>query len=163
MNTLELERCISVDPVLSVQCLGVFPRNKIPDVEAYPCSAIINLDKHNESGSHWVCAYFDHNGNAEYFCSYGQAPEHREILQFLKKYSVSEPKWNKKCLQSLITSTTCGQWCLYFLYFRHRFKTMGSIVKDFTSDYGKNDVFVTKFVNKCFGTDTRVYDVSIFE
>ena len=162
MNTLELERCISADPVLCVQCMGVFPRNKIAAVEAYPCSLVVNLDSNKEKGSHWVCIYFDNIGRAEYFCSYGREPEHQDILQFLKKYSTSQPIWNTKCLQNII-ATTCGQWCLYFLHFRHRHKTMEAIVKQFSCDYARNDAFVVKFINKYYGTATHVFDVGIFE
>jgi len=46
---------------------------------------VFNLDKHDEPGSHWVCAFIDSGRKtAYYFDSYGYKPE-REIVRLLKR------------------------------------------------------------------------------
>jgi hypothetical protein len=46
---------------------------------------IFNLDKHDEPGSHWVCAFVDIPGKAAYyFDSYGYEPQN-EIVRFLNR------------------------------------------------------------------------------
>ena len=37
---------------------GVFPRDKLPDINRRPCGVIVNLDKSGEPGSHWIAIYF---------------------------------------------------------------------------------------------------------
>ena len=158
MNTLQLSRCISEDPILRVQCSGVFALDEIPKVIAgVPDCFIVNLDTRKEPGSHWIALFIDHDRNGEYFDSYGRMPGKRTIREFLDK-NCNSWSWNDKNLQSPYSSA-CGQYCIFFLFHRVRGNTMYDCVKKFGSEMEQNDVFVTSFLNENFSVDTTVFDV----
>lgn len=157
MNTLQLTRCIREDPLLRDQCSGVFSLDKIPEITAIPDCFILNLDKEKDPGSHWVALFIDHDGNGEYFDSYGRMPGKRTIREFLDQ-NCSTWTWNDKHLQSPYSSV-CGHYCVFFLFHRVRGNPMHECVKEFGSDLEQNDVFVNGFLNDNFSIDTNVYDV----
>ncbi len=155
MNTKELCKCIQSDPIMRRQCAGVFPANQIPQPDGYPFTVIVNLDPYPKPGSHWICLYIDQDGRVEHFDSYGRNPNTKEIKTFLKDYDVHN---NTIQVQSSYSST-CGQYCLYYMYHRIRNQTMDSIMHRFTSDLDKNDSMVTMWVNKMFDMRTDVFEL----
>ena len=78
---------------------------------------IINLNKHNQLGSHWTC-YFRDGVNRYYFDSYGQPPP-RELLEYLK--TPLEMNQNAAVIHRSavmvqhIDTDECGSLCLYVL------------------------------------------------
>ena len=54
------------------------PRQKTNHVKAY----IINTEKSNKSGEHWVAVIFNNNGKVLYFDSYGLPPLIQKSLSF---------------------------------------------------------------------------------
>lgn len=74
---------------------------------------VFNLDKHDEPGSHWVCAYVDISGKAAYyFDSYGYEPQ-EEIVRFLNRCM------NQGCdkivyndIRHQRKGSECGMYCL---------------------------------------------------
>jgi len=77
---------------------------------------IFNLDKHDEPGSHWVCAFVDiANRKAYYFDSYGYEPE-PEIETFLKRMKDQGCEfvyWND--IRHQREGSECGMYCLYVI------------------------------------------------
>ena len=74
---------------------------------------IINMDDHDEPGSHWVAVFDD--GNTEYMDSYGQPPLDERCQTFLGlNYS-----YNTLPLQQQF-SNACGFYCIYFILQRAR-------------------------------------------
>jgi hypothetical protein len=75
---------------------------------------IINLDPHDEPGSHWVCAFVDIEGkSAYYFDSYGYKPE-REIQAFLarmKSQGIENIYYND--IRHQRKTSECGMYCLF--------------------------------------------------
>ena len=135
------------------QCLGVYPLNCIPKIEKLPACLIINLDRDDQPGSHWVAVYIDGDGNSEYFDSFGRPPEKKEI----KKLLIGDTVYNGIQLQSPFSSA-CGQYCVYFLF--HRVRGDRNVLSEFSSgDYELNDETVVKWINKCFNVDTDVFEV----
>ena len=67
---------------------------------------VINLDKHDEPGSHWV-AVCDDGQRVESFDSYGVPPTFKDFLGPGAVYSTAN-------LQPLM-SNGCGFYCVYFL------------------------------------------------
>ena len=85
---------------------------------------IVNLDPSTESGSHWVA--LEIGRKKIYFDSYGLGPRDKKLKKILgKKYEK-----NLKRLQHPL-STTCGQWCLYFLLRRAQKWSTKKIVRPF--------------------------------
>tara|TARA_B110000046_G_scaffold177578_1_gene204524 strand:- start:5339 stop:6193 length:855 start_codon:yes stop_codon:yes gene_type:complete len=79
---------------------------------------IFNLDKHNQSGSHWVAIYIDINrGHIYFFDSYGSNIPTRlhKFCKEVKKQSKNTYKIiiNKKTHQR--SNTECGMYSMYFI------------------------------------------------
>jgi Adenovirus endoprotease len=124
---------------------GTFPWDIAPPITNYPASMILNTDPHNKPGQHWVSLYFDKSKHCSYFDSFGLLPS-ENIENYIKKFSVSFD-CNSKMLQSFCT-TTCGQFCLYFLYWRSRGRSMNAIVGKLNGPY--IDELVCNFVSNVY-------------
>jgi len=90
---------------------------------------IINLDRHNQSGSHWVAIYADFNsGESYYFDSYGLEPDlseeddKKEITKFMNRINDFIKKLGKKPITGHNTKqhqkggSECGVYSLSFIY-----------------------------------------------
>lgn len=152
MNSREIFCLLKSDGVLKKIFLGVFPSDMLPTkVSHYPAALVINLDPHDQPGSHWVAVYLDSQGKIDYFDSYGRKPNLENIEKFI---SNAKYKHNSTPVQRLLTAT-CGQFCIYFLIWRARGVPMEQII---TSLLHGGDEYVTGFVNGMFRTNTLVYD-----
>lgn len=85
---------------------------------------VLNTDKHNESGSHWIALYaeFDKNKTTYiyFFDSYGTRPNNyvQNFINILKDFGESIGNkvvidYNKKQHQK--GGSECGMYCLYFI------------------------------------------------
>lgn len=153
MNTLQLIQVMEHDKKSNNKFCGVYPSDLLPlKIERYPCGIILNTDSHTEKGSHWLAMYFPSKGRGEFFDSYGNRPEFYKntIEQWLNKHS-SNWTYNHRCLQSL-NSSTCGQFCLYFIISRNHGKSFPAIVNSFSDNTTINDhrvnVFVHRYLNQ---------------
>lgn len=82
----------------------------IPSVTSY---IILNTDSNNLPGQHWI-AIFCNGKECIVFDSYGQIPS-QYIQAWIRKYKL-KVYYNTRRVQSYLT-TTCGNYCLYFLFF----------------------------------------------
>ena len=127
MDTAEIDSALRKNPYTKDKFVGVFPSNCLPKkrLKGY---YVVNLDPAHKAGSHWVAFHIEKkNGNNMYFDSYGLGPPYKHFKKFLGKYTR-----NKKQLQHPL-STTCGQWCLYFILRRCQGWSMKAILKPFYS------------------------------
>jgi hypothetical protein len=131
MNTVEILRRVSDDNVLRPIFLGAFPCDLTPKIHSLPSALILNLDKSQKPGSHWVALYFTTKGTCEYFDSYGRKPN-KNIEKYIKNNS-KKYIYNNTCVQDLWT-TSCGQMCLYFLLWRCKGIPFTHIIKSMLSD-----------------------------
>jgi hypothetical protein len=101
---------------------------------------IFNLDKHNQSGSHWVALFccLDRCG-VYYWDSYGMepSPEVLELMNRLKAKCESmgykiEPKINK--IRHQYKNSECGVYCLHFIIQLLKGKSFDHITKNIISD-----------------------------
>lgn len=74
MNSQEINAVLRSDKVVKQFFAGVFSANNLPKINVYPTVLVANLDPDTKPGSHWVAVYFDKNGVADYFDSYGRRP-----------------------------------------------------------------------------------------
>jgi hypothetical protein len=100
----QIESILKLDYTSKKYFKGVYSIDQLPRRErgAY----VINLDNHDEPGSHWV-AVFDDGENVEYFDSFGVHPT---CLKFLGPNAV----YSTANLQPLM-SNACGFYCVYFI------------------------------------------------
>ena len=121
---------------------GVFPRDKLPKTKIG--LIIINTDKANQPGEHWVAIAVNIKEPFEYFDSFGLPPLHIEILEFLNQ---GNNGWfyNTSTLQSL-NSTTCGNYCVLFAELRCRGYKYKDILSLFTNNTFLNDKIVSEII-----------------
>jgi len=156
MNTKQLMHCIKEDSLLNKYCLGVFPFDVLPRPQSIPTCAILNLDRKNQPGSHWVAVFIDESGVGEYFDTYGRPPKKSQIKNYFKKHAL-DWKFNEKMIQSPYSSV-CGQFCIYYLCHRIRGISMEEICDRFSNNGETNDFLVMRWVNKRFDLNTTVLD-----
>ena len=94
--------------------IGCFACNNIPPIKRYPSSFIVNTDKDDQPGTHWVAIYMTKK-SCLFFDSFGEEVQENDIKIFLRKYY-------KKVIYSMVQlqdykSVTCGQFCISFIRF----------------------------------------------
>ncbi len=149
METREIGCALQVEKSTAKSFGGVYPIDKIPPREklkydqAGQSFVVVNLDPSYKTGSHWVVVCVNLGGHCEYFDSYGQKPP-EPIENYLgKSYLCSRAQ-----LQSIF-STTCGQWCVMYIWSRCNGASIVQFVKEFRT---KSDIDVNKLFNKHFVT-----------
>lgn len=90
--------------------IGVFSRDRLPSRPKYTESAVVNLDKENGTGTHWV-AYNKVGKFVTYFDSYGKLPPPLELQNYFNGCSV-EYNYSR---HQLYSTFNCGHLCLEFL------------------------------------------------
>ena len=152
----QIAQALNSDPSIAPYFRGVFPCDKLPIVEQYPCAAVANTDPAGEPGEHWVCFYFDHNGTAEYFDSYGLPPTNFDLLEyFLKNSDNHRYKCNEKQLQGT-NSDVCGHYCIAFLAKRCAGQPMENIINEFKGRRpGVNDKEIARMVKETYNIDKK--------
>lgn len=153
MDSDLLDKVLKKDRDTREHFRGVYARDALP---ANPKNGfyIINFDKTGEPGSHWVSVEIGKKFNS-YFDSYGKPPPFHHLLKFLsgKKF-----RRNTQQVQHEY-STTCGQWCLYFIWRRCNGWNMKNITTPFkTKNHLLNDHVMNNIIRKRFKLDKKVID-----
>jgi hypothetical protein len=95
--------------------VGTFPCDILPDVDKKKKFAlVINLSKHNTSGSHFIAIFADKN-NFLYFDPLGMKCENKDILKFIKKNKKRRKMKQKFRKIQSDDSIFCGFFCIAFL------------------------------------------------
>lgn len=112
MQTHTINKILNTCKITKKFYIGCFAADKIPKIEQFPASLVVNLDTYDQEGSHWVAVFCVNKKQVYYFDSYGIEPNlyiKQFLTQFLKVYQ------NKKIIQAL-NSNVCGFYCIYFIY-----------------------------------------------
>ena len=144
MDTNELLMYMKNDVYITLMMGGVMAKDLLPNPTSNPKLFILNLDKSNERGSHWIALLLSNNYISEYFDPLGHKPD-----IYIKQY------FNKHCIPYLVStqqyqspvSSSCGKFCLFYCYLRARGKTMQEIVQYFNDNTLYNEVFIDEFYN----------------
>lgn len=149
MNTETICRYACSDAVIRKTFGGVFASDTLPHRIGNFSTFVINLDPHTLPGTHWIAVKFNSANKSVYvFDSYGRPPTNSNILYFLKRNACTI-YYNEQCFQEKFT-TTCGHFCLYFLYKSVRFQNLD--LKE--NDKKQNEIIVTCFVRRNFKRET---------
>lgn len=140
LSTLDLK--ISLSYMGMSERVKVLPYNYLPRIiKKYPSAFIVNTENSFETGEHWIVLYFPFEGGlVEYFDSFGRAPSKKKFSTHVneeKLYIHNHNIWLQNPL-----SSTCGYFCLLFIYFR--------VKLGFDEFPVKNDYDVIKFSEKLF-------------
>lgn len=153
MNTLDIQKVLKLHKCTKKYFKGVYAIDKIPKkVKSKPAMYVINTDKSNKPGQHWLAIYFSSTGCAEFFDSYGRAPSKYTGLSKFLKLNSKCMIYNTKQIQSSFTGV-CGQYCCVFLSTRCKQKSMKNFVKLFnTQNRLENDIKIKQLFKKEFST-----------
>jgi hypothetical protein len=107
---------------------------------------ILNLDKHTENGSHWICIFINTNKKQiEYFDSEGQKYKNKYInnfLNILKKEYKFDIVYNKRQFQ--FTGVQCGFYCVYYIIQRLLKRSFQTITQNPITD---NDILLFRYTH----------------
>ena len=139
--TLEISNALSQFKIFK----GAFPCNLIPlEKISPPFGLVINTDRDDQPGSHWVAIYVTRSGHGEYFDSFAFPPTVKEISDFLAKQDTCF------CCSRVViqhpASVACGHFAVGFLYARFSGVTFEDYISTFeTDDLWKNDNVILKW------------------
>ena len=119
------------------QFKGVYPRDGLNFKLNKYTGCIINTDRHNEPGEHWVAVYM---GDIPiYFDSFGLPPMFDEFVNFLDNQSPIGWLHNTIPFQS-IYQDTCGMHCLFFLTCMFKYNDFNIFMNIFNKSKHENDI-----------------------
>jgi len=152
MDTLELDRLLSLCPVTKKYYKGCFPCNGLPLPATYPCSMIANTDPMHERGRHWIALFISKPNYVYYFDSLGNKPN-KCLLMYLSKHFINVC-YNLHSYQPQY-SNFCGLYCAVFLYYMSLYNNPSFAYNKLLSTlafYVKSnpDLYIEKFVRKYF-------------
>ena len=124
-STLSTELENAGRKLLGCKFKGVYPSDKIPKLNNLSCYCIVNVDKSNEMGSHWMAIVKDvDNKSAEHGCilydSFGR--KNTKIIPSLRFSGNGRVLDTDKDAEQNKKEDNCGQRSLAFLVF---FDTFG--------------------------------------
>ena len=125
---------------------GVYAMDKLPEfVPHLPLALIVNTHTHNLSGEHWKVVFINKDRCGEVFDSLAE-PMNNLLTQWLNRFS---RKWktNRKRYQ-LLRSSTCGAFCLYYIFKRFELPSLDSVTSTFSRIPSKNEHKVLSFYKR---------------
>ena len=148
LRTEDLNMILESSPVTLGNYLGAYPACIFPKTNKKRYSWISNTHHHGESGKHWVC-WCVNGDKATFFDSYGRRPDDPTLPVYFKTHAEKFKKnyFSKRRIQGW-NSVTCGHFCVHYIYIFSLGLEYTSFIEDYSrSDYAKNDVIVSNFVN----------------
>jgi hypothetical protein len=118
-------------------------------VDTYPTCLVVNNKPSTHSGEHWLGMFMENpTSPLIFFCSYGLgiATYGKFFTNFVNNQRLQVIE-NNRTLQS-INATTCGYYCIYFLYKMVNGCCLMSMYCTFSRNTESNDVKVKHFVRK---------------
>lgn len=147
METERLRQIVRYDARTNYQFLDVYAADELPTRMPPQTLAIVNCCNRNYPGEHWLALYKCEEDTLEIFDSFGLNPDVYNLVGKLPESSVIT--YSTKQLQS-INSLMCGQYCLYYCYFKARGYALDDIISGFSKDYYNNDAYVYNAVLNLF-------------
>jgi hypothetical protein len=124
---------------------GCFPVNKIPYFKKLPVYLIINTDKSNQKGSHWLGLIIQKK-NMFYFDSYGIEIIEPCLINYVKNYkNIKKIVYSNVCIQNLY-SISCGLFASAFIKNVYNHKTFSKFLKMFDIVYTERNDYIVKYM-----------------
>jgi hypothetical protein len=150
LTTLSNSALMSICIKLKIKLVGIFMKDELKTSLREGCY-IINLENHDQPGSHWT-AFIKDRDNVYYYDSFGIVPPQNEYDIFRNE---SDYIYYNTADHQNIDSNSCGWWCIAFLYFMtttkgpmvDRFKKFN---KKFTKDTVQNEIELKKYIGKIY-------------
>lgn len=96
---------------------GVYPADRLPELNAKKSKCIYNADKHNEPGTHWMALYFNKdNGNTYSYDSFGRKIGSDKVYKNVRKSKRVKLKQSQEFdAEQTEKESNCGARCISFL------------------------------------------------
>lgn len=134
MLSSEILNFIAQYPHIQSWFLGIYNTDTLPRKIPINYFLIVNKSLSTENGSHWYCLFRVSRTELECFDSLGVDDERESLLKSVGFFGIRTIDYNKNKVQAE-DSSTCGQFCLYFIFERlHNL--------DFSFAELLNDIFV---------------------
>jgi hypothetical protein len=118
LNTIQLYKILSSDNCTKRYFRGVYAIDRLPKKIIYPSFIVINTDKSNGPGMHWICIVYTRDKNAYMYCPLGLHPAAYGLDKYLQMTSI---RWNyNKCQYQSFNSNICGYFVFLYLIFACR-------------------------------------------
>jgi hypothetical protein len=118
LNSVQLYKILSKDSCTKKKFIGVLARDQLPYKPKYPSCFIINTDRSNKPGAHWLAFYYDNVGHCTFFDSFGIHPSFYRLTSYLERTSKS---WNYNNIKfQSNNSKTCGYYAFIFILLKCR-------------------------------------------
>jgi hypothetical protein len=126
----------------------VVARNELSlvDLKRLPVFVISNTQDIDKRGEHWISIFFYKKHGvvvAETFDSYGNNVEEKYHLKLPCKIVNKSSKVLQNC-----NSALCGVWCLMYIYYRSRQRSLAAFESRFSYNLERNDNIVRQFYNR---------------
>ena len=124
MDDFTINKILLSNKVTKDSFIGVFSSDILPSY-AQTGYYVVNLDMSQQPSSHWIAIKISKSKcKKECFDSYGLGPPTVHFKRFMK--------YNYKRLQHSL-STTCAQWCIYYIWRKCQGWSLRNILKPFYS------------------------------
>jgi len=127
---------------------GAYPSDDIPNFKL-PAKGtnyvVINTDKSDESGEHWVCLAMD-KSKCHYFDSFGLHILESGIGKYVKKMGYNKYVYNSKAIQPFY-SEKCGYYVIAFILAIESGESFKTFINQFTR-IKNNDKILIKSLKK---------------
>lgn len=130
------------DKVAQKIYLGTFARDELPKSLKFPCAFIINTQKRNQPGEHWLALYYNKHGFCDFFDSYGFSPTQYKLESYIQETSKGW-SYNERRIQGY--SHFCGYYCILFILYKSRYRVR-EFFDQFSSNYNFNDNIIFKLI-----------------
>ena len=141
LNNIQIKHQLENDEYSKKHFLGVFPRDRLPEINKFPSSLVFNTDPSTLPGAHWIAMYIDEYQKCTFFDSFGFKPDFFGLESYLNRIS-SNVEYNSKRLQGS-NSSTCGHYCIFFILLKSRNFSLETILDMFSkSNFKLNDFLI---------------------
>ena len=141
LTTNDIYKNLNKDFYSKKSFIGVFARDKLPEVKNYPTSFILNTQPTYKPGEHWLAVYFNKDRLCEFFDSFVFPPSIYGLDKYLKSKS-SDFVSNTQQIQDN-DSASCGYYTIFFILLKNRNFSLDEIISFFSKNNFKlNDYLV---------------------
>ena len=145
LSNIDLDGILKRDHVTKKRYLGSFPACEIPISKKKFYFFITNTDRHDKPGTHWT-AWMVEGDKIEFFDSFGRSPNNNQFPYEFKDFIFDKNVSYSAFRVQQYTSSTCGYFCMYYIYFRSLGLDFSYIIKQL-ENLKENDDIVISFTN----------------
>ena len=139
LTNFEIQKYYQNEPKFN----AVYSRNNLSKIKRM--EYIIHLDEYQSIGSHGIALYANDN-NVIYFDSFGVTHIPKEGKKFIGNKNVKQILQNTTYRLQAYDSIMCGHFCIGFIDFMLKGKSLLEYTNSFSLNYEKNDKIILKYL-----------------